>query len=131
MSVPTEVVVTIITVFGGGVISLLLALMKIVLKVNEAVNERHKKTTDSGEIPPKLFDMVYESNQLIKDANKNLEELTKKCNTIESKLNNEVYPRLQNVETRQNFFVQVLNELRKQKRQTDISFADELPEGEE
>ena len=72
MSIPTEVVVALITVFGGGVISLLLVLMRVLLKVNDAVNERHKKTTVSGEIPPKLFDMVYESNQLIKDANRNL-----------------------------------------------------------
>jgi len=132
MSIPTDVVVALITVFGGGVISLLLILMKVVFKVNDAVNERHKKANSDGEIPPKLFDMVYESNKIIKEANKNLEQLTEKCKRIEDTLNNEVFPRLQTVESRQNFFVQALAELKKKKPKNDVvSFADELPEGDE
>ena len=133
MSVPTEVIVSIITVFGGGVISLLLFMMRIVLKVNEAVNEREKRVTPTGEIPPKLFDMVYESNQLIKQSTKNLSELTEKCNNIESTISEDIFPRLQSVESRQNFFVEALKKLdiQQSKLEGGINLADELPDGDE
>lgn len=135
MSIPTEVVVALITVIGGGIISLLLALMKVVLKVNDAVNERHKKVKEGGEIPPKLFDMVYESNQLIKDANRNLNQLTEKCKRIEKTIDKDIFPRLQTVESRQNFFVEALKEIKNSGKQIELNFADELseelPEGDE
>lgn len=131
MSIPTEVAVALITVFGGGVISLLLALMKVVLKVNDAVNDRHKKPLESGEIPPKLFDMVYENNTLIKETNMALLKLTDKCNTIENTMNTEVFSRIQTMESRQNFFVQQLKEILKKRTKgknpmmPEVSFAEE------
>ncbi len=68
MSVPTEVIVAIITVFGGGIISLLLKLVSVISKVNEAVNEKHKRVDKDGNIPPKLFDIVLETNKLSKET---------------------------------------------------------------
>ncbi len=138
MSVPTEVIVAIITVFGGGIISLLLKLVSVISKVNEAVNEKHKRVDKDGNIPPKLFDIVLETNKLSKETRNSLTELTTKCNRIEETINTQIFPRLGSVETKNDelakkfMYLSKLNALQKSKlKDTQISFAEEELEGEE